>query len=145
MTVVQFRPVRPTDRIGRELARAIDARPGATPARAAGQWSPAIDVAETETEFVLRAELPGMRQEDIDIELSGDTLVVRGERRFESEERKDQFVRVERSYGRFERSYTVATPLNHSQVRASYRDGILEITLPKSEDARPRRVPVTTE
>jgi HSP20 family protein len=106
-------------------------------------WSPAVDVAETQDGIVLRAELPGMRQEDIDIELTGDTLTLRGERKFENREQRENFVRVERSYGRFQRSFTLGVPVQHDQVRANYRDGVLEIVLPKSEATRPRKVQVT--
>jgi HSP20 family protein len=106
-------------------------------------WSPSVDVAENAQEIVVHAELPGMKQDDIDIELTGDTLTLRGERKFENEERKENFVRIERSYGRFQRSFTIATPIQHDKVTASYRDGILEIHLPKSEEQRPRKVQVT--
>ena len=106
-------------------------------------WSPAVDVAETEHEIVLRAELPSMKQDDIDIELAGDTLSLRGERKFENEERKDNFVRVERSYGRFQRSFTLGVPVQNDQVSATYRDGVLEIHLPKLEQTRPRKVQVS--
>jgi HSP20 family protein len=102
-----------------------------------------VDVAETQDGIVLRAELPGMRQEDIDIELTGDTLTLRGERKFENREQRENFVRVERSYGRFQRSFTLGVPVQHDQVRANYRDGVLEIVLPKSEATRPRKVQVT--
>jgi HSP20 family protein len=102
-----------------------------------------VDVAENENEIVLRAEVPGMKQEDIDIELTGDTLTLRGERKFENEDRKETFVRIERSYGRFQRSFTLGVPVQHDAVRASYRDGVLEIHLPKSEETKPRKVQVT--
>lgn len=137
MAVVRFDPFQEMERLHKEVHRAFDPRPGA------GTWSPAVDVVETDSAFVLRAELPGMRQEDIDIELDGDTLTLRGERRFEPRGQNEHFVRVERSYGRFQRSYTVTTPIQAERVGASYRDGILEITLPKSEETRPRKVPVT--
>ena len=86
-----------------------------------------------------------MRQEDIDIERTGDTLTLRGERKFENEERRNDFVRVERSYGRFQRSFTLGVPVQHDQVRATYRDGVLEVHLPKSEETRPRKVQVSVE
>jgi len=102
-----------------------------------------VDIAETQNDVVLRAELPGLKQDDIDIELTGDTLTLRGERKFENEERKDNFVRVERSYGRFQRSFTLGVPVQNDQVSATYRDGMLEIHLPKSEQTRPRKVQVS--
>jgi HSP20 family protein len=151
MGIVRFDPFRELDRIQSEMNRLFEGYNG-TPERSGGQlvqnsriWSPSVDVAETQSEIVLRAELPGMKQEEIDIELTGDTLTIRGERKFENEERKENFVRVERSYGRFQRSFTLGVPVQHDRVTATYRDGILEVHLPKSEETKPRKVMVTTE
>lgn len=150
MTLVRFDPFRELDRLQNEVNRLFEGynttgdRP--TEARANGvsrAWAPVVDIAENENEIVLRAELPGMKQEDIDIELTGDTLTLRGERKFEDEERRDSFVRVERSYGRFQRVFTLGVPVQNDQVRATYRDGILEVHLPKSEATKPRKVQVS--
>ena len=145
MGVLRFDPFREMERLQSEVNRVFDGyqAPTAAPAPASRTWTPAVDVAETESEIVVRAELPGMRQEEIDIELTGDTLTLRGERKLETEERKENLVRVERAYGRFQRSFTLATPIQGEKVSASYRDGILEIRLPKSEATRPRKVQVT--
>ena len=104
-------------------------------------WTPAVDVAETEEAIVLHVELPGMKQEEIDIELTGDTLTLRGERKTTTE----GFARIERRSGKFARSFTLATPVQSDKVSAAYRDGILEITLPKSEETKPRKIAVTAE
>ena len=154
MAIVRFDPFRELDRLQNEVNRLFEGysntgeRPTAmTTANGSGAasrvWSPVVDVAETQNEIVLRAELPGMKQEDIDIELTGDTLTLRGERKFENEERKENFVRVERSYGRFQRSFTLGVPVRHDAVKASYKDGILEVHLPKSEETKPRKVQVS--
>lgn len=152
MGIVRFDPFRELDRLQSEMNRLFEGYTGAPERSTGGQlvqggriWSPSVDVAETQNEIVLRAELPGMKQEDIDIELTGDTLTIRGERKFENEERKESFVRVERSYGRFQRSFTLGIPVQHDQVKASYRDGILEVHLPKSEETKPRKVAVTSD
>lgn len=152
MGIVRFDPFRELDRLQSEMNRLFEGYTGAPERSNGGQlvqggriWSPSVDVAETQNEIVLRAELPGMKQEDIDIELTGDTLTIRGERKFENEERKESFVRVERSYGRFQRSFTLGIPVQHDQVKASYRDGILEVHLPKSEETKPRKVAVTSD
>jgi HSP20 family protein len=153
MGIVRFDPFRELDRLQNEVNRLFEGYTS-TPERGAGgggqngamtgrMWSPAVDVAENENEIVLRAEVPGMKQEDIDIELTGDTLTLRGERKFENEDRKETFVRIERSYGRFQRSFTLGVPVQHDAVRATYRDGVLEIHLPKSEETKPRKVQVT--
>ncbi len=110
--------------------------------RADRVWTPPVDVAEDEEKVVVKAELPGMKREDIDIELSGDTLTIRGERKLENEERKEDYVRVERAYGRFQRSFTIGVPVKSDEVKASYKDGLLEITIPKSEEVKPKKVDV---
>lgn len=111
--------------------------------RADRVWAPPVDLAEDEDKVVVKAELPGMKREDIDIELSGDALTTRGERKFENEERKEDYERVERAYGRFQRSFTIGVPVKSDEVKASYRDGLLEITIPKSEEVKPKKVDVT--
>lgn len=158
MGIVRFDPFREMDRLQNEVNRLFEGYTTTAPelrgsgnsaaAAAAYQgrmWSPSVDVAESQNEIVLRAELPGLRQEDIDIEMTGDTLILRGERKFENEERRENFVRVERSYGRFQRSFTLGVPVKQNDVTASYRDGILEVHLPKSDETRPRKVQVTVQ
>jgi len=105
-------------------------------------WSPPVDVYEDDDEIVLYVELAGMKQEDIHIELTSDTLTIRGERQFGDSERKDKFIRVERAYGQFQRSFTLGMPVKADEVRATYRAGILEIHLPKAEEIKPRKVEV---
>ena len=102
-----------------------------------------MDIFEDQNEIVVKAELPGLKQEDIDIELTGDTLTIKGERKFEDTQRKDNYVRVERSYGHFQRSFTIGVPVQHDDVKASYKDGVLEVHLPKSEATKPKKVQVT--
>jgi HSP20 family protein len=152
-SVVRFDPFRELDRLQNEVNRLFEGYNGSPSETRSGSsamtpfagrmWSPSVDVAENENEIVLHAELPGLKQEDIDIELTGDTLTLRGERKFENEDRRDNFVRVERSYGRFQRSFTLGVPVQGDKVTASYRDGILEVHLPKSEETKPRKVQVT--
>jgi Molecular chaperone (small heat shock protein) len=149
MGIVRFDPFREMDRLQNEVNRLFEgytSMPGDRSSSGLSNrlWSPAVDVAENENEIILRAEIPGMKQDDIDIELTGDTLTLRGERKFENEERKENFVRVERSYGRFQRSFTLGVPVQHEKVSATYRDGLLEIHLPKSEETKPRKVQVTS-
>src|SRR5262245_58588449 len=96
----------------------------------ANVWSPAVDVYEDQEAIVIRADLPGVKQEDIDIELNGETLTIRGERKFEDEQRRDNYVRIERQYGAFQRSFTIGIPVEADKVRATYRNGILELTVP---------------
>lgn len=106
-------------------------------------WAPAVDILEDANEIVVRAELPGIKQEDIDIELTGDTLTLRGERKFADTQRQDNYVRVERAYGQFQRSFTIGVPVRSDAVTAAYKDGLLEVHLPKSDETKPKKVQVT--
>ncbi len=148
--IVRFDPFEDMARLQREVNRLFDDsnRPtgrGGAELASAQTWAPAVDIFEDREEIVVRADLPGLRQEDIDIELTGDTLILKGERKFQDTQRKDNYVRVERAYGYFQRSFTIGVPVRNDAVKASYRDGILEVHLPKSEETKPKKVQVTAE
>ena len=118
---------------------------GRTPSSMAAteaMWSPLVDIHETKDSFLLMAELPGVKQEDIQVSVEGDTLTLKGERKRETEVKEDQYHRVERSYGRFERSIVLPSVVDPSRVKATYRDGVLEIQLPKKEEAKPKEIKV---
>jgi HSP20 family protein len=138
-------PFEDLTRIQREVNRLFEDRSSANSphdATSARSWAPAVDIFEDEHEIIVRAELPGLKQEEIDIELTGDTLTIKGERRFEDTERKKNYVRVERPYGQFQRSFTIGIPVQNDKVSANYRDGVLEVHLPKSEATKPKKVKV---
>lgn len=107
-------------------------------------WSPVVDILETESDLIVRAEIPGMNRDDIDIEVTAESLTVRGERRF-GEQESEKFLRVERPYGPFQRSFTIGVPVQPDKVRASYRDGILEVVIPKAEEVKPKKIPIVIE
>lgn len=109
-----------------------------------GAWSPPVDITEDDDKIVVSVELPGMKKEDIQIELTDDTLTIRGERKFE-EESKDKYQRIERLYGRFQRSFSIGLPVKPGEVKATYKDGLLEITIPKAEEVKPQTVSVKVE
>lgn len=104
-------------------------------------WSPAVDVLETDDSLVLRAELPGLKREDVQITLESNTLTLKGERRFERKE-DESFLRIETTYGAFSRSFTLPSNIRGDETRASFQDGILEIRIPKAEEARPRHIEI---
>jgi HSP20 family protein len=108
-------------------------------------WEPNIDVYEDKDNITVRAELPGMKQEDIEVSLQGDTLIISGERKQEEEHKEGQTYRAERFFGRFQRSLTLPQPVDASKIQASYKDGVLTITLPKSEEAKRKRIDVKTQ
>jgi HSP20 family protein len=105
-------------------------------------WAPAVDILETENELVLKADVPGVDLKDIDIQLENGTLTVKGERKFEKEATNKGFHRMERSYGSFVRIFTVPETVEAENVKAAYDAGVLTITLPKKEIAKPKAIKV---
>lgn len=107
-----------------------------------GTWMPAVDIHETEDGYVVKADLPGMKREDIQIDLKDNTLQIKGEKKFEEKVSKDNYIRTERAYGTFVRSFTLPHNVDPEKIKASYRDGVLELTLPKKEEAKPKQIKV---
>jgi HSP20 family protein len=105
-------------------------------------WSPALDVHEDKDNFVVRAELPGMKKEDIELSLHGGGLSISGERKSDQKYEDAEVYRSERFVGRFQRTVTLPTPVAAAGVKAQYRDGILTVTLPKSEESKPKQIEV---
>jgi HSP20 family protein len=105
-------------------------------------WSPAVDILETEDAVTLKADLPDVKTEDIDIRVENGTMTLRGHRKFEKEENVKGYHRIERSYGEFVRSFAVPPTVETDKVGAEYKNGVLTITLPKKETAKPRQVKV---
>jgi HSP20 family protein len=101
-----------------------------------GLWAPPVDIYETDDAFVLKAELPGFRKEDVTIEMQENRLIIRGERKREEEVKEDQYHRLERAYGRFERAFWLPTTVDAEKIQATFKDGVLELRLPKSEAAK---------
>jgi HSP20 family protein len=104
-------------------------------------WMP-IDVAEQDDQFTVKAELPGLKNDEIDISVQDNTLVISGEKKFEREDEKDNYYHVERRYGSFRRAVSLPASVDANKVEASYRDGVLSITLPKSEQSKAKRITV---
>ncbi len=105
-------------------------------------WSPPVDILETEDELVLKADLPDLKLEDIDVRVENETLSIKGERRFEREANGKGYHRIERSYGSFVRSFSVPSSVDTEKVSADYKSGVLTIKLPKKEAAKPKQVKV---
>ena|SRR5579863_9716432 len=105
-------------------------------------FAPAVDVYEDEHQVNLKIEVPGIDEKDIDVRIENNTLTVHGERKFEKEEKEENFRRVERQYGSFTRSFTLPTTVDAEQVKANYDKGILKITLPKKAEAKPKQIKV---
>lgn len=107
-----------------------------------GSWLPPVDIAEDEDKLVLSAELPGFTENQIQIQMEGGVLTLRGERKFEDEKNGRNYHRVERSYGEFVRSFTLPNNVDRENIRATFRNGVLEVDLPKREEAKPRQIPI---
>ena len=105
-------------------------------------WSPAVDILETENDIVLKADLPDVKQEDIEVRVENYTLTLKGHRKFEKEESAKGYHRIERSYGTFMRSFAVPETVDSERVQAAYKNGVLTVTLAKKEAAKPRQVKV---
>jgi HSP20 family protein len=101
-------------------------------------------VSENDSEIVVQAELPGMTQDDIELNLEDNRLTLRGEKKYEEKKEKENYHSVERSYGRFTRSFTLPAGVEHDKVQATFKDGVLKITMPKSEEAKPKRIAISS-
>ena len=105
-------------------------------------WSPAVDVLETEDKFEVTAELPGLDQKEITVNVENDVMTISGERKFESEDSRDDYTRVERTYGSFRRSFTLPPTVDQTKIKAKMEKGLLNVTLPKREETKPKQIEV---
>ncbi|HET7841104.1 MAG TPA: Hsp20/alpha crystallin family protein [Terriglobia bacterium] len=105
-------------------------------------WAPAVDIYETEHELVVKADLPDVDPKDLDIRVENNILTIRGERKFEKKVSEENYLRVERSYGSFARSFTLANTVNADAIKADYQNGVLTLTVPKREEAKPKQIKI---
>jgi HSP20 family protein len=110
---------------------------------AQGAFTPAVDIYEHEGTIVLKAELPGVDAKDVDIRVENNVLTLRGERKFESEVKKEAYQRVERAYGSFSRSFTLPNAVDTEKIKADYTDGVLRLSLPRKEEAKPKQITIS--
>ena len=105
-------------------------------------WAPAVDIYETEHELVVKADLPEVDPKELDIRVENNLLTIRGERKFEKKVNEDNYLRVERAYGSFSRSFSLANTVNADAIQADYQNGVLTLTIPKREEAKPKQIKV---
>ena len=105
-----------------------------------GLWSPCVDIYETEDSVVLKAELPEMDENDIDIKLEDNVLTIKGERKLENETKKENYYRIERSYGSFSRSFSIPSRVDQDKVSANCKDGVLKVTMPKKKETQQKKI-----
>jgi HSP20 family protein len=108
-------------------------------------WAPAVDIFETEHELVVKADLPDIKPEELDIRAENNVLTIRGERKFEKKVNENNYLRVERSYGAFSRSFSLASTVNAEAIQADYKNGVLTLSIPKREEAKPKQIKVRVE
>ncbi len=132
------------ERVNRLFEGAFDDRAGAAELMQAGVWSPAVDIGETDEEFIVTAEVPEMKQSEIDIEVKGNTLIMSGERR-PRRASMEGYHRIERAYGRFQRSFPLPGLVDQERITATLRDGILKVVLPKKTGSKRRQIEITGE
>ena len=105
-------------------------------------WYPAVDVTESKDAVSIKADLPGLRKEDIQLSVDGNILTIRGERKYENEEKKKDYHRIERSYGVFERRVDLGSRVDQSKIKAKYNNGVLEVALPKTEESQTKQITI---
>jgi HSP20 family protein len=146
MALIRWEPARELQSVQSEINRLFNTLFDApAPGMSAGQrrWIPAMDLVETDNHFVLRADLPGMSEQDVKIELQDNVLTVSGERKTEHEERKEGYFRLERASGAFSRSLTLPEGIDANSVKATFNNGVLEIQVPKPEARQPQKVEIS--
>jgi HSP20 family protein len=130
------------DEMNQVFGRALGRGDRAAGERATRAWAPALDIAERTDAYVVTVEVPGIEPEQLEITLEDGVLTISGERRFEAETKEQQYHRVERSYGAFRRSITLPARVKADAIDASFEDGLLQVVVPKAEEAKPRRIEV---
>lgn len=149
MALIRWEPAREISSLQQEMNRLFNSffEPVASAGSAANgvtarRWIPAMDLVETDDHFVLRADLPGMSQDDVDLSLEDNVLTVSGERKAEHEERREGYYRVERASGAFSRSLTLPEGVDGDAITATFDKGVLEVRIPKPEERKPRKVQI---
>ena len=149
MSIMRWRPMRDLTRIREDMNRLFDEFFSGWPewgrGLLEGEWTPSIDLAEKDDEIVVTAELPGVKQDDVDITITNDILTLKGEKKEEKESKEQNYHRLERCYGSFQRSIRLPTGVQGDEAKASYRDGVLQVTIPKAEEAKPKQIKINVE
>jgi HSP20 family protein len=146
MDIMEWKPFKEVTKLRSEMDRLWDDYFGS--GRRAFKpeiWVPSVDVSETDDKIVVKAEIPGMDSKDIDISLSGDILTIKGEKKSEREETKENYHLVERSYGTFARSLRLPVGVEADKIEAAYKQGVLTVTCPKKEEVKPKAIEIKAE
>ena len=147
--LARWSPFREMERMQREMDRLFNG--GLAPLRRGeeamtlSEWAPCVDITEDDKEFVVKAELPEVKKEDVKVKVEDDVLTIRGERKAEKEEKGKKYHRIERSYGSFERSFTLPETADASKVSSEFKDGVLTVHLPKNPNAKPKAIEIKVQ
>jgi HSP20 family protein len=145
-TLSRFKPFRGPSSLQDEINRLFnEAFDRSTDEANLTTWAPAVDIYETEHELVVKADLPDVKPEDLDIRVENNILTIRGERKFEKKVNEENYLRVERAYGSFSRSFALANTVNTEAIKADYQDGLLTLVIPKREEAKPKQIKVNVQ
>lgn len=142
MSMVPYEPWSLFDQLRREMERGLSTHPAEDSSIATSDWVPAVDIKETDDSFVITADIPGVKPEDIEVNMDNGVLSVKGERETEKKEEKEDYKRIERSYGSFYRRFSLPDTADAGNVTAKSDDGVLEITVGKQERTQPRKISV---
>jgi len=149
MSLMRWRPSRELSTIREEMNRLFDEFFTGSPERRRelleGEWAPSVDIAETDENVVVTAELPGVNQDEVNISVINNVLTLKGEKKEEKEIKKENYHRIERNYGSFQRSVSLPTGVQADKAKATYKDGVLTITIPKAEEAKPKSIKINVE
>ena len=151
MSIMRWRPMRDLTSTREEMRHLFDDFLTGWPWLERGrdlldsEWTPSVDVAETEEDVIVTAELPGVRPEDVDLTIANDILTIRGEKKEEEEADKERRHRVERCYGNFQSSISLPTGVQEDKVEACYKDGVLRVSIPKGEKVKPKQIKISVE
>lgn len=143
---IRLSPIRELERMQREMNRYFNTMPftfgNGEESLTTSEWLPAVDITEDDKEFVVKAELPEVKKEDVKVTLTDDVLCIRGERKAEKEEKNRKYHRIERSYGSFERSFSLPEAADASKISSEFKDGMLTVHLPKNPNAKSKTIEV---
>jgi HSP20 family protein len=149
MNMVRWDPFRELDGLHARLSRMLGERPSIrgvdTDNLSFGEWAPAVDIQETDKEYIVKADLPEVKKEDVKVELEDGVLTVEGERKLEKEEKGKKFHKIEREYGKFVRRFALPIEIDAGRLSAEFKEGVLNVHLPKSPETKPKTVTVNVQ
>jgi len=146
MALIRWDPSRELDDMFERYTKAVgQPRAGSQEIIATGDWAPRVDIAETDKAYEIKAEIPEVNKDDVKVTVDSGVLTIRGERKQEKEEKGKKFHRVERYYGIFTRSFTLPDNVDETKVKASFKDGMLNLQIPKTEKAKPKSIEVKVD